>query len=100
MFRLNPGSTRGASHHAAFMFNWPTIIHTICQCQSKILSCCLCVWCKSREIGGRVSARFTNGGELLRRPYSYRKLMGRVAFRISSNINDGVLCESLWCAFR
>ena len=43
MLRLNPGSTRGASHHAAFMFNWPTIIHTICQCQSKILSCCLCV---------------------------------------------------------
>ena len=26
--------------------------------QSKISSCCICVWCKSREIGGRGSPRF------------------------------------------
>ena len=28
MFRLNPSSARVASHHVAFMGNWPTIIHT------------------------------------------------------------------------
>ena len=26
--------------------------------ESKILSCCFCVWCKSRELGGRGSWRF------------------------------------------
>lgn len=95
MFRLNPGSTRGASHHTTFMFNWPTIIHTICQCQSKILSCCLCV--NKKKLGGRVDAC---GGELLRRSSSYRKLMERVVLRILSNINNGVLCESMWSVFR
>ena len=60
--------------------------------QSKISSCCLCVWCKSKEMWGRGSPRFTNGEELLRRPTqtSYRKLLDRFAFRILSNINDGV----------
>ena len=38
---------------------------------------------------GRGSLRFTNGGELLRRPSSYRKLLGRVAFRTLLDINDG-----------
>ena len=28
-------------------------------CQSKISSCCLCLWCKSRELGGWGSPRFT-----------------------------------------
>ena len=58
--------------------------------QSKVSSCCLCVWCKSREMRGRETSRFINGRELLLRPSSYRKLLGRVIFRILSNINDGV----------
>ena len=39
---------------------------------------------------GRETSRFINGRELLLRPSSYRKLLGRVIFRILSNINDGV----------
>ena len=68
--------------------------------QSKISSCSLCVWCKSREMRGGRSPRFINGRELLLRPSSYRKLLDRVAFRILSNINDGVplwmYVERLW----
>ena len=58
--------------------------------QSKISSCCLCVWCKSREIKWQGESKITNGGELLRKPSSYRKLLDRAAFRILSNINDDV----------
>ena len=45
--------------------------------QSKISSCCICDWCKSREIGGNrkqgraggvVNIPNTNGGKLLSRP--------------------------------
>ena len=50
--------------------------------QSKISFCFLCVWCKSREMGGRRSPIFTNGGEFLHRTSKYRKLLNRVAFRI------------------
>ena len=56
--------------------------------RSKISSYCLCIWCKSREMGGRGSPRFNNGGELLCRPSSYRKLLNRVVFRILPKIND------------
>ena len=90
MFRLNPWSARGASHHATFMDNYDyhshvfSLIHPVDEFsfkemrtwgQSKISPCCFCVWYKSRKIGGRGSARFTNGGELFRRPSSYRKLL-------------------------
>ena len=45
-------------------------------------------------MGGSGSPRFTNGGELHRRPSSYRKLLGRVAFRTLLNISDGApLCK-------
>ena len=57
--------------------------------QFKISFCCLSVRCKSGEMGGRESPRFTNGGELLCRPSRYSKLLDRVAFRIPSNIDDG-----------
>ena len=43
--------------------------------QSKISSCCLCVWCKSREMGGRGSPRSNNGGGIPCRPSSFRKLL-------------------------
>ena len=64
--------------------------------QPKISSCCLCVWCKSKELGGKESGvrggkiPNINGGNLLRRfSVTYRKFLDRVAFRILSNINDG-----------
>ena len=72
MRQLKPWSARGASHHPLI---WATIIHTffslihpvhefsfkemsIMWGQPKISSCCLCVWCKSKELGGRGSTRF------------------------------------------
>ena len=80
MRQLKPWSARGTSHHPPI---WATIIHTFFSLshpvdefsvkeihmwgQPKISSCCLCVWCKSKELGG----------------------LGRASFRILSNINDG-----------
>ena len=66
MLQLNLWSARGASHQPLI---WATIIHTcfslirpvdefsfkemsIMWGQLKISSCCLCVWCKSKELGG------------------------------------------------
>ena len=74
MFLLNPWNAREASHHAAFMGNWSTIIHTFLvlptQWMSSPLRKCECgvsprfhllvqqvanqgIWPKSREMGGR-----------------------------------------------
>ena len=51
--------------------------------QSKVSSCCLCVWCKSRELGDRGSLN-TIGGNLLHRPStSYKKAFDRIAFGIN-----------------
>ena len=55
--------------------------------QFKISSCCLCVWCKSRELEGRRSRRFST---LMVEKFSadhrsstiYKTLLGRVAFGI------------------
>ena len=72
MRQLKPWSARGASHHPLI---WATIIHTffslihlvdefsfkkisIMWGQPKISSCCLCVWCESKELGGRGSTRY------------------------------------------
>ena len=57
--------------------------------QSKISSCCLYAWCKSKEMGRRESPRLYNDGELLHTPSSYRKLLDRGTFRILLNINNG-----------
>ena len=59
------------------------------QGQSKISSCCFFFWCKSRELGGRGSPKFPCVTSIIN--YSYNKLLGRVAFRILSNIHDGAL---------
>ena len=50
--------------------------------QSKISPCCIYVWCKSRELGGRGSPRFpTQMVEIFFADLtSYKKLLGRVAF--------------------
>ena len=53
--------------------------------QYKISSCFFCVWCKSRELGGRGSPGFATPwwkASLCRRSTSYKKLLGRVAFGI------------------
>ena len=61
----------------------------------KTSSCCFCVWCKSRELGGRgskIPLRKPSGGKpLLRTSSRYNKLLGSVEFRILSNIHDGAL---------
>ena len=60
--------------------------------ESPITSCFFCVWCKSREkeVEFKIPLCNPSGGELLIRPSSsYNKLLGRVAFRILSNIHDG-----------
>ena len=52
--------------------------------QPKISSCCLCVWCKSKELGGKESGvrggkiPNINGGNLLRRfSVTYRKFLDK-----------------------
>ena len=63
--------------------------------ESKISSSCFCVWCKSKELGGWGSPGLpclNQVGKSFVRPTSnYNKLLGRVAFRILSNIHDGAL---------
>ena len=52
--------------------------------QSKISSYCVfCLWCKSRELGGRGSSRFPSVTPIV------ETSSGRNTFRILSNINDG-----------
>ena len=104
MCQLKPWSTRGASHHPLI---WATIIHAFFSLihpvdefsfkemrmwgQPKTSSCCLCVWCKSKELGGRGSTRSPTSMvesfsvDFLPAIESY----WTVAFRILSNINDG-----------
>ena len=54
-----------------------------------------CVWCKSRELRGRVSPRFPNHWKLLLRPSaSYNELLDKIASRILSNIHDGSLLRN------
>ena len=71
MRQVKSWSARGASHHPLI---WVTIIHTFFSFihpvdefsfkemrmwgQPKTSSCCLCVWCNSKESGGRRSTRF------------------------------------------
>ena len=102
--QLKHWSARGASHHPLI---WATIIHTffsliypadefsfkemsIMWGQPKISSCCLCVWCKSEELGGIRSTRFpismveSFSADFVSAIESY----WTVAFRILPN-NDG-----------
>ena len=70
MRQLKSWSARGVSHHTLI---WATIIHTFFNLihpvdefsfkemhmwgKPKTSSCFLCVWCKSKELGGRGSTR-------------------------------------------
>ena len=105
MLQLKLWSARRASHHPLI---WATIIHTffslihpvhefsfkemsIMWGQPKISSCCLCVWCKSKELGGSPSTRFpTSMVESFSADFvSAVESYWTVAFRILPNINDG-----------
>ena len=69
MLQLKTWGTKGASNHSAFTGKWLTVISLIhpedelsfkemrIWGQSKISSCCICDWCKSREMKGRGSPR-------------------------------------------
>ena len=69
MLWLKTWSTKGASDHSAFMDKLLAVNNLIhpkdglsfkemrMWGQSKILSCCICDWCESREMGGRESQR-------------------------------------------
>ena len=104
MLQLTLWSARGESHHPLI---WATIIHmffsliypadefsfkemSIMWGQPKISSCCLCVWCKSEELGGIRSTRFpismveSFSADFVSAIESY----WTVAFRILPN-NDG-----------
>ena len=58
---------------------------------------CFCVWCKSRELGGRWvqdSLVWPQWWKLLLRPsQSYNKLLDRVTFRILSHVHGGPLLQ-------
>ena len=104
MRQLKSWSARGVSHHPLI---WATIIHTFFNLihpvdefsfkemhmwgKPKTSSCFLCVWCKSKELGGRGSTRSPTSMvesfsvDFLPAIESY----WTVAFRILSNINDG-----------
>ena len=71
MLRLKTWRARGTSNHSASMDKWPNVFSLIhpedelsfkemrMWGQSKILSCCICDWCESREIEGMGSTRLT-----------------------------------------
>ena len=71
MLQLKPWRARGTSHHPNYMDNYCSnnfcLIHPVDEFsvkemrmwgQPKISSCCLCAWCKSKELGCRGSTRF------------------------------------------
>ena len=68
--QLKPWSAREASHYPIFLSNYYShvfsLIHPVDEFSSKemstwgqfkISSGCTCVWCKSKELGGRMSAK-------------------------------------------
>ena len=110
MHQLKPQSARGAAHHPLI---WAIIIHTFFRLihpidefsfkemrmwgQSKTSSCCLCVWCKSKELQRRGSTRFPT---LMVESFSTDflpaiELLHRVTFSILLNINDGAALRNV-----
>ena len=69
MLQLKTWGAKAASNHSAFTGKWLTVISFIhledelsfkemrIWGQSKISSCCICDWCKSRRMKGRGSPR-------------------------------------------
>ena len=116
MRQLKPWSARGASHHPLI---WATIIHTFFSLihpvdefsfkemrmwgQPKTSSCCLCVWCKSKELGGRGSTRFPTS---MSKSFSADFLPAIENYWTESHLEfcqsstTELLCKNMWSAFR
>ena len=117
MLQLKLWSARRASHHPLI---WATIIHTffslihpvhefsfkemsIMWGQPKISSCCLCVWCKSKELGGRGSTRFPTSivesfsADILAAIESYWK---ESHLKFCQTSSAELLSENMWNVFR
>ena len=58
------------------------------QCQSKISSCCFCVWCKSRESGDRMNPRFPCVTPMVER-FSSDLLRTIINYWFSGNLFEG-----------
>ena len=112
-----PAMLQGASHHPLI---WATIIHmffslihlvdefsfkkiSIMWGQPKISSCCLCVWCKSKELGGRGSTRFPTSivesfsADILAAIESYWK---ESHLKFCQTSSAELLSENMWNVFR
>ena len=108
MLRLKLWSSKGESHHPAFVDNWLTIIHTFLalstHCHWRVLlqgnenvgsvqdfillSLCM-VWIKRINKQGESKIPRTNGGRLLGRPStSYKMLLGTVTFGIHTLVKS------------
>ena len=98
ILQIKSRSARRASHHLAFMGNFPIISHTFLALSIQWISSppsrignvesvqnftiLFCVWCESRELGGRGSSKFSCATPVV-------EISDTVAFTISSNISDG-----------
>ena len=116
MLQLKLWSAMGESHHPLI---WATIIHTFFSLihpvdefsfkemrmwgQPKTSSCCLCVWCKSKELGGRGSTRFPTSivesfsADILAAIESYWK---ESHLKFCQTSTAELLSENMWNVFR
>ena len=116
ILQLKPWSARGASHHPLI---WATIIHTFFSLihpvdelsfkemrtwgQPKNSSCCLCVWCKSKELRGRGSTRFPKSmverfsADFLRAIESY---WTESHLKFCQTSTTELLCKNVWTVFK
>ena len=115
MLQLKSWSMMGASNHPAYADNYIhvfSLIHPVdrfsfkemrTRDQSKISSCCLCVWCKPKELGGRRSIKFPTSmvesfsGDFLPAIESY---CGESHLEFCQTSATELLCESMWTVFR
>ena len=116
MLQLKLWSARRASHHPLI---WATIIHTFFSLihpvdefsfkemrmwgQPKTSSCCLCVWCRSKELGGRGSTRFPLS---MVESFSVDFFPAIESYWTESQLEfcqtstTELLCENIWSVFR
>ena len=116
MLQVKPWKARGASHHSLM---WPTIIRTIFGLinpldefsfkemsmwgKSKISSCCLCVWCKSKELGGRGSTRLpTTMVESFSADFfpAIARYWAEPHLEFCQISTTELLCKNMWSIFR
>ena len=92
MLQLKPWSARGVSFFS--------LIHPV---MPKISSCGPCVWCKSKELGGRGSTRFPTS---MVESFSADFLPAIESYWTESHLEfcqtstTELLCENMWSVFR